>query len=201
MAGSQLNGGALEREFDLALELLEARSAVLERVILRYSADSPQANEARKACDLARVVLRSCELRLRSQGIARQLTRRRLVAVVVFSNSDLFRKSLTVLLRAEGYHANSVSTLQELERAIEDQQPAAVIIYPEQVAWRAPLFVEEVVSVAPLVPILMLACGRPASITGPSACPGVHNIDTVHELVARLDQVTASGRITESLQS
>ncbi|MCP3727597.1 hypothetical protein M3I53_31515 [Paraburkholderia sp. CNPSo 3272] len=201
MAGSQLKGGALEREFDLALELLEARSAVLERVIRRYSADSPQASEARKAYDLARVVLLSCELRLRSQGIARQLMRRRLVTVVVFSNSDLFRKSLTVLLRAEGYHASAVSTLQELAHAVENQQPAAVVIYPEPMAWRAPLFVEEVASVAPLVPILMLVCGRPASITGPSPCSGIHNIDSVHELVATLDKVTASGQIAESLQS
>ncbi|MCP3725566.1 hypothetical protein M3I53_20965 [Paraburkholderia sp. CNPSo 3272] len=197
MASSQPEGSSLEREYDLALELLEARSAALERAIRRHSAESAQAHEARKAYDLARVVLLSCELRLRSRGIVRQMTRRRPITVIVFSESELFRKSLTVLLRAEGYQAISATTLRELRSVMAARQARAIVMYPERGASHAAPTIDGMVAAAPLVPTFMLLCGKRMSIAGTFADSRVHQVGSIRELVSGLDATLASGGGTE----
>ncbi|MEX3687139.1 hypothetical protein AB3X91_05300 [Paraburkholderia sp. BR14263] len=199
MASSQPEGGSLEREYDLALEILDARSAALERAIRRHSVDSAQAHEARKAYDLARVILLSCELRLRSRGIVRQTTRRRPITVIVFSESELLRKSLTVLLRAEGYHAISATTLLELRSVMAAQEAGAIVIYRERGASHAPLTIDGMASAAPWVPTFMLQCGKRMSTAETSADARIREVGSIHELVSGLDATLVSGGGTEKL--
>lgn len=180
--------GSLEREFDRALELLDARFAAMERAIRRYSAASLEAREAEKAYDLARLVLLSCDLRLRSLGITRPTTRRRLIHIIAYSPLEPYRRSLTLVLRAYGYRATPAGTVRALRAALREQRCAAVVFSLAQPVWREPLILEGVIDAAQHTPIFVLQSD--ATSSGPSAFEHarIRCVASIESLVAQLDE-------------
>ncbi|SDE37320.1 hypothetical protein SAMN05421548_14435 [Paraburkholderia lycopersici] len=185
--------GSLEREFESALEVLEARFAARERAIRCHSAESPAVREAQSAYHLARLVLLSCELRLRSRGVTHPSAHRRSISTLIYSPSEAFRNSLTLLLRAYGYHTASVGTLPALRCAIQDQPCAAIVSCFERRICCEPLFIEGVVWAAQLIPIFMLHSDAGPSTRFTLEHPRIRSVASIESLVDQLDKVIDVG--------
>jgi hypothetical protein len=187
MTDSVSTPGYLKQEFDRALESLEAASAALERARCRYSHESLEACQAQDAYNLAKLVLTSCELRLRSVGITGPTAFRRSTTVLVYSRSETFRNSLAMLLRAHDYPTASYATLSDLQITIENRPHGALVTYLEPGPRSEPLFIERVVRVAPITPVFILHGGGMPSTQWATAHPRIHSSNSIKELITQLD--------------
>jgi hypothetical protein len=146
---------SLKLDYENALIELQKRFEALRTLSGDDAVDPLAVHRAREGYERARLVWLSCDLRLRSHGIAGRRALRQSKGVLIYSSTANIRQSLDCLLKAYAYVPTTVSTVLELHTAAKRSDFAAVVAYIEPSMRRAPSFLQYMDLVSQPLPLVI----------------------------------------------
>ncbi|MEM5440059.1 hypothetical protein [Paraburkholderia diazotrophica] len=178
---------SLQREYEHALTELLKRFEAVRTLSEGDSIDPLAVQRAREAYERTRLLWLSCDLRLRSFGIASPSRFRQSKGILIYSATENIRHSLVALLKAHAYVPTAVATVSELHTAARTSRFAAVLVYIEPAMRRAPLFTKYLELVSQ--PITLISFPRfPTGSIQPDIASAVERMPSPSEtLFSKLD--------------